>query len=674
VIRMRYTVYLLLTFLTFYNLQSQPVLSINSIPQIGEKYTFTFCDTTGIQAGEGGADKNWNFSTLKYLEGDDAVETNTIVAPESGIKSSSFPSATYALKSEGGYSYFKVVNNKIERLGTGFEGGEEILTKPEIIYGLPFEFTNVYEGTFSGSIKSGNIITKRGGKVMTIADGFGSIVLPNGAYPNLLRIRLEQVINDTIPPLVPGAPSIISITETVSYIWLNDEYKFGLLNISTITNSQVMQGNVISKTVTKNVSVQDAEPGAEMYMTTPNIISPQEGANNLKLPFRIEWTEAEIITPGSVKNEIKNPIYYTLQVSALSDFSDFGLINEYYATDETSMKYSDDLMVNDLFIRVKASYADIISDWSDIISVSLAESEMSLSTPEIISPLNGSTVEESPIMFAWTESELIIPDGIKSQEISEVQYYLQIGFHPDFDEGDFIIEYEPTIDSFLEVEFELPFEVIYARVKATYDEIESDWSEVVKVYLVEPQELIVPTLLSPQNGATELDYEGVLCSWESTNEDIGFQFRISGEFMRMELYLGDQYSYMVTDLDPDSEYSWSVRADAWNGDTTEWADDWTFKTKSATSVNDKHFNNSRLIVSPNPATDAANVTFTLNSDDVVRLKVFSIEGNLLFVNNIGIISAGEHNIHLPLDGIPAGAYYIMLEGRRLSLMRSIIVQ
>ena len=674
VISMRYTVYLLSMFLTFYSLQSQPTLSITSIPQIGEKYTFTYCDTTGVEAGEGGADMNWNFSTLKFLEGEDAVVTNNIVAPQSGIKYSSFPSATYAIESEGGYSYFKVVNNKIERLGTGYEAGEEVLTKSEIIYGLPFEFPNVYEGSFSGSIKTGNIITKRGGKILTIADGFGSIVLPKGSYPNLLRIRIEQVINDTVPPVVPGAPSIISITETVSHIWLNDEYKFGLLNISTITNSQVMQGNVISKTVTKNVTVQDAEPGAEMYLTTPGIISPIEGSNNLKLPFRIEWSEAEVITPGSVKNEIKNSNNYTLQVSGLSDFSDQDLINEYNLTDQTSMEYSEDLFVNDLYIRVQASYADIFSDWSDVTTVSLSESEMSLSTPEIISPLDGSVEEESPIMFAWTESELIIPGGIKSQEVTEVQYYLQIGLLPSFEDNDLIIEFEPTIDSYLDVEIELPVEVIYARVKATYEDIESEWSEVVKVYLVEPQELIVPTLLSPQNGTTELDYNGVLCTWESPNENMSFQFRIISEFMFMELFVGDQNSYTVTDLDPDTEYSWSVRADAMNGDTSEWADNWTFKTKAATSVKEKYFNDNRLIVSPNPATDEANVRFTLNNDDDVRLKVFTIEGNLLFVNNIGIISAGEHNIQLPLDGFPSGAYYIMLEGRRLSLMRSIIVQ
>ena len=674
VISMRYTVYLLSMFLTFYSLQSQPTLSITSIPQIGEKYTFTYCDTTGVEAGEGGADMNWNFSTLKFLEGEDAVVTNNIVAPQSGIKYSSFPSATYAIESEGGYSYFKVVNNKIERLGTGYEAGEEVLTKSKIIYGLPFEFPNVYEGSFSGSIKTGNIITKRGGKILTIADGFGSIVLPKGSYPNLLRIRIEQVINDTVPPVVPGAPSIISITETVSHIWLNDEYKFGLLNISTITNSQVMQGNVISKTVTKNVTVQDAEPGAEMYLTTPGIISPIEGSNNLKLPFRIEWSEAEVITPGSVKNEIKNSINYTLQVSGLSDFSDQDLINEYNLTDQTSMEYSDDLFVNDLYIRVQASYADIFSDWSDVTTVSLSESEMSLSTPEIISPLDGSVEEESPIMFAWTESELIIPGGIKSQEVTEVQYYLQIGLLPSFEDNDLIIEFEPTIDSYLDVEIELPVEVIYARVKATYEDIESEWSEVVKVYLVKPQELIVPTLLSPQNGATELDYNGVLCTWESPNENMSFQFRIISEFMFMELFVGEENSYTVTDLDPDTEYSWSVRADAMNGDTSEWADNWTFKTKAATSVKEKYFNDNRLIVSPNPATDAANVRFTLNNDDDVRLKVFTIEGNLLYVNNIGNISTGEHNIQLPLDGIPSGAYYIMLEGRRLSLMRSIIVQ
>lgn len=551
------------------SLQSQPTLTNAIVPNIGDNYSYKECDTVGVVYGEAGAGKTWDYSKLVTLTGPNTSYSYQIVAPSEGISSNLFPTASFAYKSEGTFGYYKVNADDIERLGIGYEGGHELLEDTEIFYYFPFSFGNSRSDIFRGEIvqnMDGETVTlQRYGTVETVADGYGTLILPSGTFPNLLRLKTTQKLFDTLGSIIPGGQPMISETETISYTWINNSFKFGLLSISTITSTQTIMGNVY-KTVAKNVVIQDATPTQEPTLSKPSITSPTNGAQDLEIPFLIEWTESEIITPGVIKNEVLQDILYYLEASLTPDFSNQQLIYQFAPTSLTSLEFN---------------------------------------------------------------TELDVPDS-----------------------------------------------PLYLRIKSSYGEIESDWSEIISFTLkaaVEPP--VAPTLSMPSDGSTDLSIEKVRFEWShpENSQNITYQFRIRSDIEYLEFYNGADNFYEMTNLDLGTTYYWSVRADRDMSDTSQWSEEWSFTTEPVVSVANIVYNDNSLQAIPNPVSNKVVLNYTTEIDDFLTMKVFSVDGMIYSVNVLGNIQSGEHSTELDLSKMSNGTYYIVLEGKNINLVRSIIV-
>ena len=661
-------VLMLFLFFLVLPLSAQPQLTNESIPQIGETYTFTLCDTTGVTEGTSGESQTWDFSNLVLQTTPDATFTNEVVPATEGFKYEMFPNADYAYKNDSSYSYFRMGGVALERLGSGYSAGQEVLDKPEIIYSLPFTYSNIWTDDFSGTVvtsSSGMTITmKRYGRVTTEADGYGSIILPNGTFHNVLRMKIKQQIWDTIDVGVPGMPVTISFTDHESYFWVSDKYKYGLLSINNITSTTSVMGH---ETVvkTKNVILHNVE-GEQLSLTQPQITKPVNNAQDLTFPIEIEWTASELLTGNSIKSKILEEVSYILEISDDSDFAVQEDIIEIEAGATTSYIFDEEVDAENLYFRVKAVYSDIVSDWSDVVGVSIEQSEINLTTPEILSPTDGEFVE-LPVMISWTESE--------GAEPSEIAYVLEVTIAEDFEDRNYVIEYEPvTATSILfELEEGQHWSNFKARVKAVYGDMLSDWSEIVS-FSVAPKPLDPPTAVSPIDGAENVEPLGVKFSWDYsvTADDYLYylRYRVNDEITT--IYIHDDRFY-ETDLMPDSEYFWALKVENLiTGDSSDWSDEMSFTTGPSTSIREITFNGEDLIALPNPAADILNIRFESMSEEELMMKLVSIDGHIVYQQNLGICPIGTNNISLPLS-VSNGTYYLLVEGMEKRMIRNVVI-
>jgi hypothetical protein len=406
---MKYLFYFAVMLFSVNTVLSQPVLTTNTIPVIGEKLSFTHCDTIGVKPGASGASVSWDFSNLKLKTDGASKYIYEIIEPSKGLQYAKFSTANYAFKSGDGYSYYKVNGSTLDRMGTGFAEGYELLDNYELNGKYPFTYQNTFTDNFSGiilTVADGvEINMKRGGTINVIADGYGTLKLPAGTFDNVLRLKIVQLINDTVDINIPGVPPVVTTTETTTYHWQKDGFKFGFLSISIVKNIQNVMGQ-LTTTYSNVVVVQDATPQEEKKLSPPEITSP--GVNEqVNPPFKVKWTKSELQNIIKVFSDLKEDITYTLQVSEDPSWNNQNKIKEYDAGLATEYNVTDKFATSNLSLRVKAQFGDITSNWSESQSIVWKEQSVEKpSAPVLTSPPDGATgLDYDKLTFTWTGNE-----------------------------------------------------------------------------------------------------------------------------------------------------------------------------------------------------------------------------------------------------------------------------
>ena len=67
-----------------------------------------------------------------------------------------------------------------------------------------------------------------------------------------------------------------------------------------------------------------------------------------------------------------------------------------------------------------------------------------------------------------------------------------------------------------------------------------------------------------------------------------------------------------------------------------------------------------LMIYPNPARDVAMLGFTLTEASRVELNMYNLHGQIIRQRNLGSLNTGYHLKHLPLQGITAGQYLVVV--------------
>ncbi|MFW6276609.1 MAG: hypothetical protein ACOC2K_02910, partial [Bacteroidota bacterium] len=273
--------------------KSQPVLSSSSLPEIGTGITRYFCDTTGVNEGQGGADRSWNFSDIQK-NNEPAMEV-TYIEPSETPYASNFPTANIAIDQDTLFSFYENSSNQIVRLGIQGEDIKETLTDTEISLTLPFTYGDTHSDTFEGTIETtiqGTPYTmNRSGSLTAEADAYGSITLPTGTFNNVLRVKHTYVLEDELPVVIPGMPSPIMITEVISYDWMHPDFYYPVFSISYNTLSyENFPG--MEDLESMSVHYTSTEP-ASGDIPLPSITAPVDGATGVSLPVELSWVVPE---------------------------------------------------------------------------------------------------------------------------------------------------------------------------------------------------------------------------------------------------------------------------------------------------------------------------------------------------------------------------------------------
>ena len=79
-------------------------------------------------------------------------------------------------------------------------------------------------------------------------------------------------------------------------------------------------------------------------------------------------------------------------------------------------------------------------------------------------------------------------------------------------------------------------------------------------------------------------------------------------------------------------------------------------------------------VSPNPASDYADVKVTLKDSQKVTLNVFDVMGRLIASNNYGEMGIGNHTFKVNTENLPSGMYVFTVQVGSNQTSKKVIVK
>ena len=203
---------------------AQPTLTaIGCNPVIG--YTSTTVSNGGFAQGNSGANQTWNLASI----GNTGSSTSNFVSVNSTPNGAQFSNANLAVSSGGAYSFLNVSITASTLLGIVALGSGTVITYSNGEDGLrfPFTFGNTYTDQWAATFTSGIDFFRTGSTTVT-ADGYGTLITPNGTYNNVLRIHFVQNYNDS-------SEFVIINYVNDEYFWYKDGIKEALANTSTFS-------------------------------------------------------------------------------------------------------------------------------------------------------------------------------------------------------------------------------------------------------------------------------------------------------------------------------------------------------------------------------------------------------------------------------------------------------
>ncbi len=207
---------------------AQPVITNCEEFTIGTVLKFQQCNATGVFAGSGGGSATWDFSGLSPLPD---TSTEWMILPSATSHGSLYPTANMVEKySDGTFVYVNMTADSSLMVGYVDSINNYIIHYPDpIFFALrPITYGASASDSFTINFVSPGFSFNGAGNATIVADGYGTLKLPDGIYSNTLRLKITQVQTDTS---VPAGPP--SVNTTVSYVWFDNMHTSGLLKIDS---------------------------------------------------------------------------------------------------------------------------------------------------------------------------------------------------------------------------------------------------------------------------------------------------------------------------------------------------------------------------------------------------------------------------------------------------------
>jgi hypothetical protein len=281
--------------------------TINSLhfPSPGDNFTYFLTDTNGIYPGTSGANQVWNFEDLNV---DTVMQTDSYLAPI--VTTPPVTGHTTVLGDiQNGYTFFKNTATDFTLMGNSDSGNVNVtaFTDPIRTITFPFSFNSTQTDNFSFNITVQGFPVSVTGTVNTVADGSGNLLLPQGAFNNVIRVKTTIVSNISVPLIFNGTQN-----QTI-YEWYDGINKFALLHWEeTVTD--------LAGTITSDRIVWVANTGpAGLNTTQQNVdfsLMPNPAAEQVTILFD---NSTAAPTKIAIYNTVGQLVYENNQVNAANN-------------------------------------------------------------------------------------------------------------------------------------------------------------------------------------------------------------------------------------------------------------------------------------------------------------------------------------------------------------------
>jgi hypothetical protein len=209
--------------------KAQPTITANNMPQIGDVVTIAICsdipdsDALGMAIGE---NITWDFSNLTESE----EQFFNFVASEDTDFGEDYPESNICgISWQGNLTFYNTEGNELTTEGytavlDGMPLAQIICTDLEKIVSIPYTYETSFSDEFSGTGNAAGNGFTYSGSVDFIADGYGTLELPNGTYENVVRYRIDRTETATLI----GLPGGVTVSKT-QWAWVSADHRFWLL-------------------------------------------------------------------------------------------------------------------------------------------------------------------------------------------------------------------------------------------------------------------------------------------------------------------------------------------------------------------------------------------------------------------------------------------------------------
>ncbi|MEO6302440.1 MAG: T9SS type A sorting domain-containing protein [Bacteroidia bacterium] len=293
------------------SLNAQTLTDANHSPAAGDMFSTWQCDSA-VGVGASGAGALWNYSTIATHS---SIVNNYTATTNANA---SYPIPGVQLGSvANNLSYYKNSASDLKYWGgnitVGAVAATLIYTASAIVANYPMSLNSTSTSVTGGSITI-PALAQNGtftGNSATIADGSGTLALPNGTFTSVLRVVTTQTINFTIP-LGSG-----SVTQK-NWDYYDVATKNALFSITTATVVAPLAGTSTQTLATRfkplvtsvaaniaNTSNFSVFPNPSN--TTVNFVTENTDAKNVVIyDVTGKLVEKQNLTDGKLKLDVSN--------------------------------------------------------------------------------------------------------------------------------------------------------------------------------------------------------------------------------------------------------------------------------------------------------------------------------------------------------------------------------
>jgi hypothetical protein len=263
---------------------AQIILNSDRKPVVGDSFTTTDMDTTGVTEGASGSNITWDFSNVTAT-GQQLVAQ--YVDPSEAPGDSLFPDADIAVSYDGlAHTFYDTDGNSVHSLGVAYDEFAMVYSNNEKVAEYPFTFNSTFLDNFQAEYELDEaLIVRNIGITQFTGDAFGNIILPDGSTHAALRVKIFRQTADTM--FVIGIPVSTAEVKSTTYEWYTNESKYPVFGISYFEIN--VNGSI---TAYKEVDY-NAEAATDVNDEPNQIVSGFELLQNYPNPFnpstKISW-------------------------------------------------------------------------------------------------------------------------------------------------------------------------------------------------------------------------------------------------------------------------------------------------------------------------------------------------------------------------------------------------